>query len=645
MICPDGKKEISECPIILGTAGHIDHGKTTLIKALTGVDCDRLTEEKKRGITIELGFAPLVLPDGRTISVVDVPGHEKFIRQMVAGAAGIDAVIFVVAADEGVKAQTKEHLEILQLLGIKEGIVVITKADLVDEDLLELALEEIKEEIKGTFLDGKPILCVSAVKGRGLDVLLKKIQELVNRVEQKNPEGAFFLPIDRAFQIRGVGTVVTGTAYRGKVNKETELEVLPSGREVYVKSIQVHERSVAVAMAGQRVAIALSGVSVDDLSRGDVLCEGKLFKPTRCLDVSLELLPSNKYPLRHWQRVRLHTGTSDVIARVSFLDRTNLMPGERCYAQLLTEENVVATLDQPFIIRFYSPLRTIGGGRVLFPYGEKPRGKKRRFEYKRFLLEMDSCKSPSDLLLLHLKKNRWGTIRDLSIKLQQKYDCLKDLIKKLEKQRKLLFLDAQDVEVIDIHVYENLKSEVVEELEAYHEQEPESSGLSYERLFQKVNPVISLKAARRITDRLIKEGVLKEVFGKVSLVDFTPTKEGEINELGTKILEFCKKRGVNMATIDEIKKSFNDNQIDRALKMLRDNKNIFVASGGYVIDINTLREIIDLLGKLDGEITVASVRNSTGSSRKYILPLLELLDSLGVTRRVQDKRILKKRSL
>lgn len=184
------------------------------------------------------------------------------------------------------------------------------------------------------------------------------------------------MPIDRAFQIRGVGTVVTGTAYRGKVNKETELEVLPLGREVYVKSIQVHERSVAVAMAGQRVAIGLSGVPVDDLSRGDVLCEGKLFKPTRCLDVSLDLLPSNKYPLKHWQRVRLHTGTSDVIARVSFLDRTDLMPGERCYAQLLTEEDVVATSGQPFIIRFYSPLRTIGGGRVLFPYGEKPRGKK-----------------------------------------------------------------------------------------------------------------------------------------------------------------------------------------------------------------------------------------------------------------------------
>jgi len=644
MSVPEGRNKVFEFPIILGTAGHIDHGKTTLIKALTGVDCDRLAEEKKRGITIELGFAPLVLPDGRTVSVVDVPGHEKFIRQMVAGAAGIDAVIFVVAADEGVKAQTKEHLEILQLLGVKEGVVVVTKSDLVDEELLELALEEIKDEIRGTFLEGKPILCVSAISGKGLDALLKEIQALLDRVKPKSTEGAFFLPIDRAFQIKGVGTVVTGTAYRGTVDKNTQLEVLPLGREALVKSIQVHERSVPKAIAGQRVAIGLSGVSVDDLSRGDVLCEKEIFLPTRCLDVSLELLPSNKTPLRHWQRVRLHTGTSDVIARVSFLDRTSLSPGERCYAQLLTEEEIVATERQPFIIRFYSPLRTIGGGKVLYPYGEKPRGKKGRSEYIHFLSKIDSCTLPSELLLLHLKKNKWSTVRNLSIKLQQKHDYTKNLIDVLAKEKRLIALDAPDIEVLDIEVYEGLKDEIVRILKEYHEMEPESNGLPYELLFQRTSLRFPLRAARKITDKLIEEGILKETSGKVSIVDFEPVKEGKINELGAQIMEFCAKQGVNMATIEEIKKIFKDSQVDRALSMLKDTNKIFIASGGYVVDVNTLRKVINLLDGL-GDITVGSVRDATGSSRKYILPLLELLDSLGITRRVQDKRILKRRDL
>ena len=273
-----------EISLVLGTAGHIDHGKTTLVKALTGVDCDRLREEKKRGITIELGFAPLKLNDGRIVSIVDVPGHERFIRQMVAGASGIDAVLLVIAADEGVMPQTREHLEILQLLGVRDGLVAVTKTDGVDEEFLELVLEDIKEFLAGTFLEKKAIVPVSAFSGLNLDNLLKELAHLVNRVPVRSRKGPFFLPVDRAFPVAGFGTVVTGTGYRGELSVGQEGVILPSRKEGRIRSLQVHGSAVQTAWAGQRMAVSLSGVSAEDLGRGDVLCEKGIYAPTACFE-------------------------------------------------------------------------------------------------------------------------------------------------------------------------------------------------------------------------------------------------------------------------------------------------------------------------------------------------------------------------
>ena len=645
----DGGRDVamSEYPVVLGTAGHIDHGKTTLVRALTGIDCDRLRDEKKRGITIELGFAPLKLPSGRIVSIVDVPGHERFIRQMVAGAAGIDGVIFTVAADEGVKAQTREHLEILGLLGVKKGVIALTKADLVDEDLLELAAEEIKDEVRGTFLEGMPLVKVSALDGTGLEKLKRLIDEMIDGISPKNLEGAFFLPIDRAFKVKGFGTVVTGTAYRGKVRTNDPLEIMPKGTKTHVRSIQVHEAPVEEAVAGQRTALSLADVAIDELSRGDVLCEEGIYKPTRCLDVVLKILPSADEPLRHWQRVRLHTGTSDVLARTALLDRTDIDPGAEGIAQLLLEEPIVASINQSFIIRFYSPLRTIGGGRIISPNGSRPRGRIERTSYKKHLEKLDARKNTDDRLRLILEKWKYGIINDLAVELQERRETISEKLQLLETRGETVNFSATELDFMTRSNYEELAARAKEMIGRRHEEDPENPGMPVEEFARKLLTEFSARTARKIIEKLVADGYVEETSQRLHLSGFVPEKEGALNEMANAILSICKEKGVNMAEIEEIKKDLgvDENIIKEALDMLKVKRQVYTLPGGYVIDKYTLANVVKLLGDIDGDITVASVRDATGSSRKFILPILELLDSLGVTRRVQEKRILRKSKL
>ena len=645
----DGGRDVvmSEYPVVLGTAGHIDHGKTTLVRALTGIDCDRLRDEKKRGITIELGFAPLRLPSGRIVSIVDVPGHERFIRQMVAGAAGIDGVIFTVAADEGVKAQTREHLEILGLLGVKKGVIALTKADLVDEDLLELAAEEIKDEVRGTFLEGMPLVKVSALDGTGLEKLKRLIDEMIDGISPKNMEGAFFLPIDRAFKVKGFGTVVTGTAYRGKVRINDPLEIMPKGTKTHVRSIQVHEAPVEEAVAGQRTALSLADIAIDELSRGDVLCEEGIYKPTRCLDVVLKILPSADEPLRHWQRVRLHTGTSDVLARTALLDRTAIDPGAEGIAQLLLEEPIVASINQSFIIRFYSPLRTIGGGRIISPNGTRPRGRIGRTCYKEHLEKLVATKNTDDRLRLILGKWKYGIINDLAVELQERRETISEKLQLMETSGETVNFGATELDFMTRSNYEELAAMAKEMIGRRHKEDPENPGIPVEEFARKLLSEFSTRTARKIIEKLIADGYFEETSQRLHLSGFVPEKEGTLNEKANAILSFCKEKGVNMAEIEEIKKDLgmDENIIKEALDMLKVKKQVYTLPGGYVIDKYTLANVVKLLGDIDGDITVASVRDATGSSRKFILPILELLDSLGVTRRVQEKRILRKSKL
>jgi selenocysteine-specific elongation factor len=638
---------MSEYPVVIGTAGHIDHGKTTLVRALTGIDCDRLRDEKKRGITIELGFAPLELPGGRVVSVVDVPGHERFIRQMVAGAAGIDGVIFTVAADEGVKAQTREHLEILGLLGVEKGVIAVTKTDVVDEELLELAVEEIKEEVKGTFLENMPLATVSALTGSGLEELRHLIGEMVESLPMKNSGGAFFMPIDRSFQVRGFGTVVTGTAYRGRVHVNDTLEIMPEGKKTYVRSIQVHDTSVEEARAGQRTALSLADVAMDDLSRGDVLCEEGIFRPTTCLDVILKILLSAKEPLRHWQRVRLHTGTSDIIARIAFLDRTTLEPGDTGFAQLLPEEPLVASVDQPFILRFYSPLRTIGGGRILSPSSVRPRGKKARASHRKFLEELSESQNYDEKLRLLLKWQSYGCITDLAARIQEKPGNLTQQLENLRQEGEVVLVNAPEMDFMTSSTYAKFVSSARRTLGNLHERQPENPGMTVDDLSKILLQEFQQRTARKIVEKLVADGYIVETSHRLHLPEFVPVREGALNERAGAILSFCRKKGVNMAHVEELKTSLGieGRKLQEALDMLKVQKKIYTLHGGYVIDVETLSGLVETLSEIKEDITIAAVRDATGSSRKFILPILELLDSMGVTRRVQEKRVLRKRAL
>jgi selenocysteine-specific elongation factor len=347
--------------IIIGTAGHVDHGKTVLTKRLTGVDTDRLKEEKKRGISIELGFAPLTLPSGIKVGLVDVPGHERFIKNMLAGIAGIDLVLLVIAADEGVMPQTREHLDIINLLEVKKGIVVVTKTDLVDAEWLELVKGEIEEVLKGTVLEHAPVVPVSALTGQGIPQLLEVIDRMALETPPKLITGKMRIPIDRVFTITGFGTVITGTLWSGRLKAGETVEILPRELTARVRNIQVHGEKVSEATAGQRVAVNLAGVETEEVFRGDVLAEPGLLTASHRIDVKLTLLKHINIALEQRVRVRIHHGTREVLGRVNLLDREELLPGENCFCQLVLETPLMALRGDHFVIRSYSPMLTKSG--------------------------------------------------------------------------------------------------------------------------------------------------------------------------------------------------------------------------------------------------------------------------------------------
>jgi len=351
--------------VVAGTAGHIDHGKSALVQALTGIDPDRLKEEKERGITIDIGFAHLDLGGGLTLGIVDVPGHERFVKNMLAGVGGIDLVMLVVAADEGIMPQTREHLAICQLLRVKSGLVILTKADLAEPDWLELVREDVRGYLRGTFLDGSPIVAVSAKTGAGLDPLKGHLATLARAVPARGTDATFRLPIDRVFTIRGFGTVVTGTVAGGQITLDERVEIYPRQLQAKVRGLQTHGRPVSAAVAGQRVAVNLQGIERAAIERGDVLSLPGLLRPTFMLDATCELLADAPAPLKPRQRVRFHIGTSEVMARVHLLDAEQIEPGHRGYVQLRLEAPIVALPRERYVIRSYSPMVTIGGGELL----------------------------------------------------------------------------------------------------------------------------------------------------------------------------------------------------------------------------------------------------------------------------------------
>ena len=634
--------EEKEICLVIGTAGHIDHGKTTLISALTGVDCDRLLEEKKRGITIELGFAPLHLQDGRVVSVIDVPGHERFIRQMVAGASGIDAALLVVAADEGVMPQTREHLAIMELLGVHDGLVAITKADRVEEGMVELVREDVKEFVRGTFLDGKPIVPVSALSGANLDVLRREIVALVDRVRPRPRSGALFLPIDRAFPISGFGTVITGTAYRGMARPGTEVEVLPTGRQGKIRSLQVHGHPVDEACAGQRVAANLTNVAVDQIERGDVVCQRGIYAPTACFDATIRLLPSVREPLRHWQRVHLCIGTSEVLARVALLQSKQIRPGDEEPAQLVLEEPVVCTLNQRFIVRFYSPLITIGGGGVVFPYSHKPRGAAARTRVLARMRALLSAGTPSVRLERLIDDARVMDAQSAAVAMQETLANCADIARNLAGAGKIVELKGDKPLYLSLARCAELKADLKDAVLAYQKSFPAEAGLPLDEALRKV-PLPDARALRSLIALMIEDGTLALDENKVRTPDFAPKSEGEFLKNSQRLAAICRRQGWQLLTLDELRDEMKLSQpvFGALIQSLRNSRELALLPGGYVLTAELERAMQGILREIGGNVTLAAVRDRTQSSRKFILPVLEYFDSRGYTRRVGDVRIVK----
>jgi selenocysteine-specific elongation factor len=445
--------------IVMGTAGHVDHGKTALIKGLTGVDTDRLKEEKERGITIELGFASLTLPDGLVLGVVDVPGHERFVRNMVAGAAGIDLVAMVIAADEGVMPQTREHLQICNLLGIRKGLVALAKVDLVDQEWLALVQEDVREFLRGTFLEGAPIVPVSSLTGEGFPELRETIARVAGEVETEADAGLFRLPVDRVFTMKGFGTVVTGTLLSGQVRIGEEVEFAPTGLRTRVRGIQVHNRPQEVAEAGQRTAVNLQGVEKATIERGHVLAAPETLPASRRLDVSFRLLPGAARKLKNRTLIRLHTGTSEIMARVILLDRDDLEPGGEAYAQIVPEEPVTVVAGDRFVARSYSPVTTIGGGIILDPLP----GKHKRFSEK--ILEAFHClagkESPERVAVILARAGIAGIPEArLIVRTGIRRAELRKILEEMFSRQQAILVDREGLWVLAQGVYRELQRQI-----------------------------------------------------------------------------------------------------------------------------------------------------------------------------------------
>lgn len=638
--------EKQEYPFIIGTAGHIDHGKTSLVRVLCGVDTDRLLEEKRRGMTIELGFAPLELPSGKVVSIIDVPGHEKFIRQMVAGAAGVDAVMLVVAADDGVMPQTREHLEILSLLNVKNGITVINKIDLVDEEMREIAFDDVSTLLRGTFLEDKPMMAVSAITGEGVPELITALERLTASAVRRKRAGGFFLPVDRAFHISGFGTVITGTTTRGSLMSGEEVEVLPNGLAARVRSIQVHNNSVESVGAGLRTAINISGVSLEQVKRGSVVAAPGYYSATQCLDALLKIPSSFNDSIEHWQRVRLHIGTSDVLARVSLLDRQKVLPGENAPAQILTETAICAYSGADFIVRSYSPMRTIGGGEVLLSLGERPRGKNAKAMLLNLLGRLaDADGDLRQRLAAYLGYK--GSMREADALRLMETDlrALSSAVASLEAKEKIVIVKAPERYFFSPGKIEEIKNRLLELLARFHREHPERRGMDADELVRS-SGLSNSRVVKELTSRFAAQKWISLDGDCSRLNDFAAYDEGQFFIQVDALRVLARKSGYNLPSIDEARAGLgvDAKAMNRVLAYLKDNKEATIIGGEFII-FAFLEEDFKkkLLTLPQDNLTLAAVRDLTDSSRKYVLPLLEYFDSKGITRRVGDKRILLKK--
>ena len=623
--------------VILGTAGHIDHGKTTLIKALTGRETDNLKEEIQRGISINLGFTYFDLPSKKRVGIVDVPGHEKFIKNMLAGACGIDIVLLVIAADEGVMPQTIEHLDILNYLDVKKGIIVLTKCDLVDEEFIELVKDDVREKTRGLFIEGAPIVEVDSVSRRGLDELVQKIDEISEDIEEKKTDAPSRMSIDRVFSLKGFGTIVTGTLIEGKISVDDEMTIYPSEKKVKVRNLQVHGCDVKTAYAGQRTAINLSNIKVSEIQRGDVIAQTGSVEESMMIDVNISLVEHCKKSLKHWDRIRIFHGTKQILCRIVPLNEDEIQYGESGYAQLRLEEKIVAKKGDRFIIRSYSPMDTIGGGVIIDTAPKKHK------IYDESVIEALKIKEKGelkDILEEYLKLNlsNYITLKELVSYTGEKEEYVKEGLNALIDENKVFCVNKY---YLHISHYQKLKERVIDILTKYHKQYRLRNGILKEELRSKVDNSLKVKDMDVILNKMAEEKDIKVQDNLVSNYDFEVKFNQKQLSIKKEIEDKSRKNGLNsLMTKDDI---CNKNKFYEEVLEALTGETIQKLDDAYYIDKkvyeNVKKDLLEYLNK-NKEITVAQFRDITKSNRKISIVMLEHFDRNRITKRVEDKRIL-----
>lgn len=624
--------------IIIGTAGHIDHGKTTLIKALTGRNTDRWEEEQRRGITIDLGFTYFDLKNGDRVGIIDVPGHERFINNMVAGVVGMDLVMLVVAADEGIMPQTREHMDILGQLGIEKSILVLNKVDLVDEDWLELVTEEIKEELEGTFLEGAPIVEVSAATGQGIPELIDVIERLTaEEVVQKDINTIPRLPIDRVFSLSGFGTIITGTLLAGTITKEDSLQIYPIGKECKIRNIQVHGQDVDKCYAGQRVAINLSNVKKSEIQRGCVLAPANNMKNTMLLDVRMNIIESSKRILTNQSRLHLFTGTSEILCRAVLLDKEEIGPGETGLVQLRLEEEIALRRGDKFVIRFYSPMETIGGGIVLEP---NPKRKKRFDPEAIEELKRKESGSSEDVIEMHVKAHGESmiTMNELAKLTALSMEEVEADVASLKEQGIVkVFAMKKDTYVWHTVHEKEMRHALIEVLRAYHENYPYRYGMKKAEVHMTYMKKVKLNVFDLYMEMLTDEQVLKRHQEYLQLPEFEVSKDAVYDKVKKTVDRTFQKAQFDFVRFSEIGFGNIDRAVVEDIILILMDEDFVVKIADDIYTLKTLidqaKEVIQARFKENPLITIAEVRDLLGTSRKSAKPILEYMDSIKVTKK------------
>lgn len=636
--------------LILGTAGHIDHGKTALVRALTGTDTDRLPEEKSRGITIDIGFADIQLGPYQ-LGIVDVPGHERFIKNMLAGAVGVDVAILVIAADDSVMPQTREHLSILELLGVKHGLIALTKCDLAEETWLEMVEEDVREFVSDTFLADAPIIQTSSPPGRepkGYDDLREAILQLCDTVAETPPSVIYRQPVDRTFTVQGKGTIITGTVWSGEINVGDEFEWLPAQQRLRVRSLQNHGKSVEHVEYGQRAAVNLIGVHHTEIERGNELVTPGFIEPSKLMTVELRVLENSPWPIRHRSRQRLYIGTQEIMIAVLLLSDSDAEPGSVVKAQLLCAEPTLAVAGQPFVIRAESPLVTIGGGSVLQPLARKIRRRANLTEQtlQRFdALLSNVATERAAAAIFHFGVTAWTDIQ-LCRDAQLEPSEVADVLKSLEGADQLIDVRVSAQRVIRMHVdaFADWQIRINEALKQLHTSSPLAAGFSRQDIATAMRSANDVALITAMIDVAIKRKTLAADDQLVALPGAAPQLSKKQRAMRDTIIDSYRTAGFKPPDSDKVV----DAPIKEIRKMLElcvaQGKLVHLGSGFYLhsdAESSVRERVTGALAGSDG-LTTSEIREALDTSRKYVIPIVEYLDRIGVTKRVGDKRVLVK---